>query len=204
MLYITFNITPCTDKMKLTLWRFWHDTRHWKQPGSFKTDSFGFWSTNLRQFAVIVDIVQQRPKFCFNLVKTMVQMHPTKTPFYYISLIEIGVLSAKIIYVKSLGLQSPNRYEIDLLNEVLNINFGQEAANIPDVKVGVRKKYLPTRLTLGAWVRTWPIGRYFFWTPTLTYCHFAAPWQKWKYSTSFKRSISYLFGNQSPKHLNDF
>ena len=111
---------------------------------------------------MIVDIVQQRPKFCFNLVKTMVQMHPTKTPFYYISLIEIGVLSAKIIYVKSLGLQSPNRYEIDLLNEVLNINFGQEAANIPDVKVGVRKKNLPTRLTTGTRAQTGRSADIFF------------------------------------------
>ena len=67
----------------------------------------------------------------------MVQMHPTKTPFYYISLIEIGVLSAKIIYVKSLGLQSPNRYEIDLLNEVLNIHFDEGAAKI----LGVKKNF---------------------------------------------------------------
>ena len=41
---------------------------------------------------------------------------------------------------KSLGLWSPNRYEIDLSNEVLNIGFGQEAAKIPKVKVGVRRK----------------------------------------------------------------
>ena len=60
----------------------------------------------------------------------MVQMHPTKTPFYYISLIEIGVLSAKIIYVRSLGLQSPNRYEIDLLNEVLNFDFDQSLEKV--------------------------------------------------------------------------
>ena len=38
---------------------------------------------------------------------------------------------------------SPNRYEIDLLNEVLNVDFGQGAAKILEVKVGVRKKYLP-------------------------------------------------------------
>ena len=64
---------------------------------------------------------------------------------------------------------------MDLSNEVLTIDFDQGAAKIPEVKVGVRKKYLPTRLTLGAWVRTWPIGRYFFRTPTLTYGNFAAP-----------------------------
>ena len=44
------------------------------------------------------------------------------------------------------------RYEIDLSNEVLNIDFGQGAAKIPEVKVGVQKKYLPTQLTPGAWV----------------------------------------------------
>ena len=37
---------------------------------------------------------------------------------------------------------APNIYEIDLLNEVLNIDFGQEAAIISEVKVGGRKKYL--------------------------------------------------------------
>ena len=45
--------------------------------------------------------------------------------------------------LKSLGLLSPNRYEIDHLNEVLNIDFDQGAAKIPEVKVGVQKKYLP-------------------------------------------------------------
>ena len=44
-----------------------------------------------------------------------------------------------------LGLLAPNRYEIELLNEVLIIDFGQGAAKISEVKVGGRKKYLPTR-----------------------------------------------------------
>ena len=35
-----------------------------------------------------------------------------------------------------LGLLSPNRYEVDLLNEVLNIDFGQVATKISEVKVG--------------------------------------------------------------------
>ena len=35
-----------------------------------------------------------------------------------------------------LGLLAPNRYESDLLNEVLNINFGQGTAKISKVKVG--------------------------------------------------------------------
>ena len=36
-----------------------------------------------------------------------------------------------------LGLLASNRYEIDLSNEVLNIDFGQGAAKISEVKVGV-------------------------------------------------------------------
>ena len=44
---------------------------------------------------------------------------------------------------KSLWLLSPNRYEIDLSNEVLNIDFGQEATKISKVKVRGRIKYLP-------------------------------------------------------------
>ena len=43
------------------------------------------------------------------------------------------------------------RFEINHSNEVLNIDFGQGAAKISEVKVGGRKKYLPTRLTAGAW-----------------------------------------------------
>ena len=50
----------------------------------------------------------------------------------------------------------------DLSIEVLNIDFGQGAAKISEVKVGVRKKYLPTWLTRGARVRAGLIGRYFF------------------------------------------
>ena len=37
---------------------------------------------------------------------------------------------------KSLGLSSPNRHEINLSYEVLNIDFGQGAAKISEVKVG--------------------------------------------------------------------
>ena len=42
--------------------------------------------------------------------------------------------------MKSLRLCPPNRYEIDLSNEVINIDCGQGAAKISEVKVGVRKK----------------------------------------------------------------
>ena len=34
---------------------------------------------------------------------------------------------------------APNIYEIDLSNEVLNIDFGQETAKISEVKVGGKK-----------------------------------------------------------------
>ena len=64
--------------------------------------------------------------------------------------------------LKSLELWPPNRYEVDLSNELLNLDFGQGAAKISGVKVGVRKKYLPTRPTPGARVRAGLIGRYFF------------------------------------------
>ena len=47
---------------------------------------------------------------------------------------------------KSLGLYSPNRYEIDLSNEVLNIDFGQGAAKISELKFGGRNKHLSISL----------------------------------------------------------
>ena len=37
---------------------------------------------------------------------------------------------------------APNRYEVDLLNEVLNIDFVQGAEKISDVKVGGGRKIL--------------------------------------------------------------
>ena len=76
---------------------------------------------------------------------------------------------------KSLRLWSPNRYEIDLSNEVLNIDFGQRDAKIPKLKVGVWKKYL----LIGRFEPMGPgvsrVGRYFFQAPTLTSGIFAAP-----------------------------
>ena len=95
--------------------------------------------------------------------------------------------------LKSLGLWSPNRYEIDLSNEVLNIDFSQEAAKI-SVKVGVKKRYLSisqVRTPMHGFGR---VGRYFFRTPTLTSDIFAVPQSKSMFSTSFERSISYLYG----------
>ena len=64
---------------------------------------------------------------------------------------------------------------MDLSYEVLNVDFGQGAAKISEVKVEGRKKYLPSGR-----VRTYApavghVGRYFFRPPTLTSDIFAAP-----------------------------
>ena len=76
---------------------------------------------------------------------------------------------------KSLGLCPPNRYKIDLSNEVLNIDFGQGAAKIPGVKVGGQKKYLPSGRVRTHAVTVGRVGRYFFHPPNLTPGIFAAP-----------------------------
>ena len=67
------------------------------------------------------------------------------------------------------------RYEIDLSNEILNIDFGQGAAKIPEVKVGDWKKYLPISPVRTIEPGVSRDGRYFFQTPTLTSGIFAAP-----------------------------
>ena len=123
------------------------------------------------------------------------------------ALYEWGCLEPRLYTLKlccSLDFLAPNRYEIDLSNEILKFDFGQGAAKIPEVKVEVWKKNLPTRPAVRARVRTRPLGRYFFWPPTLTSDIFAAPWPKSMFSTSFERSTSYLFGAQSPRRLNEF
>ena len=50
-----------------------------------------------------------------------------------------------------LGLLALNRYEIDLSNEVLNIDFDQGAAKISEVKVGVRKNSSDPGRTSSNW-----------------------------------------------------
>ena len=130
-------------------------------------------------------------------------MQIPKTAAYYITPIDIVLLWAKITCVKShsnvLGFWSPNRYEIDLSNEVLYIHFCQGATQIPWIKVEVRKKYLPIGSVWTHAPRVSQVGRYFFQPPTLTSHIFAAPWSKSMFSSSFERSISYLFGDQSPQ-----
>ena len=51
---------------------------------------------------------------------------------------------------------------MDLSNEVLNIDFGQEAAKIQEVKVGGQKKYLPIGPVRTHRPGVSRVGRYFF------------------------------------------
>ena len=57
---------------------------------------------------------------------------------------------------------APKKYEIDLLIEVLNIDFGQRAAKISQVKVGGQKKYLPSGRVRTHVHAVGCVGRYFF------------------------------------------
>ena len=74
----------------------------------------------------------------------------------------------------SLGLQSPRRYEIELSYEVLNIDFGQGAAKISDVKVGGQKKFLPSGPVRTRFARAGPSAEFFFKPPTLMAGSFAS------------------------------
>ena len=60
------------------------------------------------------------------------------------------------------------RYEIDLLCEVLNIDFGQEAVKIFEVKVVSQKKHLPISPIQAHAPGVSQVGRCFFPTPALT------------------------------------
>ena len=74
-----------------------------------------------------------------------------------------------------LRLLAPNRYEVDLSNDVLKIDFGQGAAKIPRVKAGGQKKYLPSGRVRTHAVTVGRVGRYFFHPLTLTPGIFTAP-----------------------------
>ena len=76
---------------------------------------------------------------------------------------------------RGLGLLAPNRYEVDLSNEILNIDFDEGAAKISKVKVGGQKKYLPSGQVRTHAPAVDRVGRYFFRPPTLTSDIFAAP-----------------------------
>ena len=57
---------------------------------------------------------------------------------------------------QGLGFHSPNRYELDLSNEVLYVLVGQEAAKISEVKVGGRKKSARAAGPRAHRTRIWP------------------------------------------------
>ena len=83
--------------------------------------------------------------FCFNKVPCMMWNK--------------GILSKNKSYQKSchgLGFHSPNRYELDLSNEVLYVLVGQEAAKISEVKVGGRKKSARAAGPRAHRTRIWP------------------------------------------------
>ena len=97
-----------------------------------------------------------------------------QNPFYVVIR---DSLSHDYIPLKSFkihGFWSPNRYEIDLSNEVLNIDFDQGTVKISEVKVGGQKKYLPISPVRTHVPRVSQVDRYFFRTSTLTYGTFAA------------------------------
>ena len=66
-------------------------------------------------------------------------------------------------------------HEIDPSNWVLNIDFGQGATKLSEVKVEGRKKYLPTRSVRTDAPGVSQVGRYLFHPPTLTSDIFVAP-----------------------------
>ena len=68
-------------------------------------------------------------------------------------------------------LLAPNRYEVDLSNEVLNFHFGQGASKYQRSKLEVEKNHQVGQIQTGARL-TWQI---FFQPPTLTSDIFVAP-----------------------------
>ena len=64
---------------------------------------------------------------------------------------------------------------MDLSNEVLNIDFGQEAAKISEVKLEVIKGIYQLGWPKEHWFKEGLVGRYFFRTLTLTSDIFSAP-----------------------------
>ena len=57
---------------------------------------------------------------------------------YYTYYISHDYILYKVFH--GLGLLAPEKYEINLSNEVLNIDFGKGAAKISEFKVGGKKK----------------------------------------------------------------
>ena len=81
----------------------------------------------------------------------------------------------------SLWLLAPNKYDIDLLDDVLNIDFSQGDAKFSEVKAGGWKKYL---LTSSASVRIGLSQQFFFPYSNFDLWYFCSP--------LFKIKIQYL------------
>ena len=81
-----------------------------------------------------------------------------------------------------------NKGGLDLSKEVLWVFVGQRTAELPAIKVGDLKKILPNGPARVIRVRTGPLGRIFFWPPTLMTGSSAALWPIETHSTSLKRS----------------
>ena len=100
-------------------------------------------------------------------------------------------------------LLSLNRSVIDLWNEVLNINFGQKTTKISKVKVRGQSK-LPTQPGSNRCVQGLPSRQIFFSTSNFDLWYLCNPLTKINVYYLSERYISYLFGDQSPRLLNDF
>ena len=61
-----------------------------------------------------------------------------------------------------------NRRGLDLSKEVLWVSVYQRAADLPAVKVGGQKKFLPSGPVRTRFARAGPLGRIFCQPPTLT------------------------------------
>ena len=123
-----------------------------------------------------------------------IQMQAPKTASYYISPIEIGVLWALV----------PKQIWNRSFKWGTKCSFWSRGYKDNRSKARGQKKHLPISPVRTHAPGVSRVGRYFFQTPTLISDIFAASWPKSMFSTSFKRSTSYLFGGQSPRLLNEF
>ena len=94
-----------------------------------------------------------------------------------------------------------NKGGLDLSKEVLWVFVGQRTAELPAIKVGGLKKILPNGPARVIRVRTGPLGRIFFWPPTLMAGSSAALWPTETHSTSLERSKPLLLTQALSKSL---
>ena len=94
-----------------------------------------------------------------------------------------------------------NKRGLDLSKEVLWVSVGQRAAELQAVKVGGQPKILPSGLVRTHFARAGPLGRIFFWPPTLMAGSSAALWPTEIHSTSLERSKPLLLTQALSKSL---